>query len=747
MSAATTPRRSTGAGAWRSPVVLALCGFCAGTWVAASAPVPAAVGFGLAVVACGLTMCRWRGRGGPVVVVWAVLGFGLAAFAHGRVAAATVTEPRPFAGVGIVGSDLDGGRQVVRLPIGRVRLLGLQSALPLGARVSIRGMARPPPSDPDLARRLHYSRIGADAVGAVVEVREPPPLLLGWASAVRTRMHEAVTSALGDERGGLLLGLLDGDDTSLSPETVDEFRRGGLSHLLVVSGSNLAFVLGAVGFLLGRLPIGRRPRLVIGAVVLAFYVMVTRAEPSVMRAAAMAATAFTVSWTGRLRDPVRACATAVLALVVLDPFLAASVGFQLSVAATAGILALAGPITERLRGLGVPQPVALAMAVSTAAQAAVSPLLVWHFGRVSAVGLVANTVAVPLAGGLTVAGAALGVAGWFWPAVFSVLALPVGVLARIGSLAARMPGADLEVPRSALLSVLLAGGAAVALVRLWRRGRVRAALAMGAAATVALAVAVGGALTTSPCPGVTFVDVGQGDATLLVGGDGTTVLVDTGRDPAKLDGALRSLGADRVDVLVLTHGDSDHVAATTAILQHRRPGLVIEPSGMNWPSDVSRSVERRIGASGVVVRQVADGDVVTAGDVRLEVLHPELQTPSHKPNDVALVAVADVMGMRVLLSSDATAEVQHRVLGKVGDVDVAKVPHHGSRDQDPRLAAEARAEISVVPVGPNSYGHPSREALDIYGGPDANEYRTDRSGTVQVCATPDQGRLQVRTAR
>lgn len=731
---------------WRSPIVVALAGFVVGCWVAATIPVALPLALALSLGAVAATLGRRGGRP-RVLVVWIVLGFGLAAIAHERVAAATVTATAPFEADGIVGSDLENGSQVVRVPGGRVRVLGLQAALPLGSRVSVRGRARPPPDDADRARRMHYRRIDADVVGAHVTVLRGPPAVLAGANAVRGRLHENATAALGDERGGVLLGLIDGDDSSLSAETVEDFRRGGLSHLLVVSGSNLGFVLGAAAFVLARLPLRRRARLLMSALLVVFYVLVTRAEPSVMRAAAMAGTAFAVAWAGELRDPARAFAAAVLALVVCDPFLAASVGFQLSAAATAGILVLAGPVAARLVRYRVPAPVAAAVGISTAAQVAVAPVLVWQFGRISAVGLVANLVAVPLAGALTVAGAVVALVGWWWAPVYSVLGPPVGLLLRIGSVAARMPGADMEVSRTMLLLAVATVAGGVTLWWLRHSAGVRTVAAAGAVMVLSVSALAWGVGGQAPCAGVAFVDVGQGDATLLVGRDGASVLVDTGRDPARLDRGLRALGARRVDVLVLTHGDADHVAATESVLQRRRPSLVVEPDGLTWPSDTGEQTRRSIEASGVPVRAVHTGDVVTAGDVRLNVLHPDHGTAAEKANDVAVVAVAEVAGLRVLLSSDATAQVQRRVLGRVGDVDVAKVPHHGSRDQDRGLAAEAHAEVTVVPVGANSYGHPTREALALYGGPGVSEYRTDESGTVDVCAGARHGDYGVSTAR
>jgi len=732
----------------RHLLVWALAGFLAGTWAAASVEVVFAAAFVCAGLGA-LLACFVRPRA-LVFASWLVFGFGLAAANHAMVESAAVAHPGRFDAVGIVGSDLDAGAQVLRVRGGRVRLVGLHEALPLGATMHVRGGMRPLQGDDAMRRRSHYGRLDAEVHVASTTTERGPPPLLAMANAARSRLQEAVAAGLGGDRAGLLLGLLIGDDASLSDSVVEDFRRGGLSHLLVVSGSNLGFVMGAVAFVTMRLPLGRRTRIAVAAAVLVLYVLVTRAEPSVLRATAMTATALALAWVGAPGDRVGACAAAVLALVVCDPFLAASVGFQLSAAATVGILVLAPALAERLR-TRLPQRLSTALALTTAAQIGVTPLLVWHFQRASAVGVLTNLVAVPLAGVVTVAGAVLAAPAVAWQSAFAPLGPLLGALLRVGHLSAGLPGADLAMPRWTLLAAGLASAAAVVAVRISSRRRTARSPATSGwcglkrwhklavavlVLTAATAVPVVNRLTTAAlCDGVTFLDVGQGDATLLHAQDGTTVLVDTGPSQSRLDDQLRRYGVDSVDLLVLTHGDADHVGGVGAVAGRRRVSTVVEPVGITWPSEKSRSARDRLAANGVSARAVTAGEDVSVGDVRLHVLHPFPGTVATKANDVAIVAVAEVAGLRVLLTADADAEVQRRVLHHVGDVDVAKVPHHGSRDQEPDLPREARAEVSVVPVGPNNYGHPTTEALRMWGGPGSREYRNDVDGTVEVCAS------------
>ena len=188
-------------------------------------------------------------------------------------------------------------------------------------------------------------------------------------------------------------GLVVGDDQDQPPAMVERFRASGLAHLTAVSGQNVAFVLAAAGPLLRRSRPLSRWMLTLGLI--GWFVLLTRAEPSVMRAGTMAALSATAFLLGRQREPVRLLALAVAGLLLLDPLLAWSVGFWLSVGATAGVTAIGPWLAPRLGALG---PLALPVAVTVGAQLGVALPSLLVFGRLSLVGTVANLVAVPVAG-------------------------------------------------------------------------------------------------------------------------------------------------------------------------------------------------------------------------------------------------------------------------------------------------------------------------------------------------------------
>lgn len=237
-----------------------------------------------------------------------------------------------------------------------------------------------------------------------------PPTVLGPPSAiqraaehVRARLRAAVGRLPPDQRG-VLPGMVVGDTSRLAPELADDFQTAGLTHLLVVSGANLAIVIGAVLGLCRFAGLGHRRAPPVAVLAVFAFVVVARPEPSVLRATVMGLIGLLALFTGRRRQGIPALAAAVLLLVLIDPELARSYGFALSVLATAGLLVLAPPWRDRL-ARRLPGPLADALAVAAAAQVAVAPVLVMLSGEIGVLAVVANLLAAPAVAPATLLGA------------------------------------------------------------------------------------------------------------------------------------------------------------------------------------------------------------------------------------------------------------------------------------------------------------------------------------------------------
>jgi competence protein ComEC len=279
-------------------------------------------------------------------------------------------------------------------------------------------------------------RLDADRAGRVAWQHVVGDFRLDWASdvhrggpvarasnRVRTTIERAAT-ALPEPDGALYRGLVIGDDRDQPRDMIERFRRSGLSHLTAVSGQNVAFLLAACGPLLSRMrPL---PRWVSTVVLIAWFVALTRFEPSILRAGVMAGLSATAFATGRERSPVRILALAVIVLLLIDPLLAWSIGFWLSVGATAGVCTLGPWLGERLSPFG---PLALPLGITLGAQAGVVLPSVLVFGRLPLVSVVTNLLAVPVAGFVMLYGLPAGLVAGSVPAVAPVAMFP----ARIGT--------------------------------------------------------------------------------------------------------------------------------------------------------------------------------------------------------------------------------------------------------------------------------------------------------------------------
>lgn len=386
------------------------------------------------------------------------------------------------------------------------------------------------------------------------------------ANSVRRTIESGAVS-LGRQRQSLLAGLVYGDDRTQSAVVAADFAGSGLTHLLAVSGSNVAFVIVIAGPLLRRF--GFRGRFIATLIVLFVFATMTRYEPSVMRASTMAAVAAWAVVRGRPAASVRVLALALIALVVIDPAIARSLGFQLSLAASAGIVTAARPIASVVPG---PRPFADAVGVTTAAQLAVSPLIVVAFGDLPVAALPANLLAGPMAGPVMMWGLT---AGW----VAGIVGDPVaGGVHRVTGVGLDWIGwtaqwsADLKLGHLGAVHLLALVLAVAALLWAHRRPgrRVRSA------ASLVIAVAL-------IHPGVALATAGDLDAELGSGArlwrsGSHVILVGGGAGADDLLAGLRRHGVDRVDLLVLSSGGYADWDRLRSLTERVHVGEVVAPS-------------------------------------------------------------------------------------------------------------------------------------------------------------------------
>lgn len=585
-------------------------------------------------------------------------------------------------------------------------------------------------------------------------VESPPPWHLDWANGLRARFLAQARGLPGDG-GDLLAGLAIGDTTDVGGTLDQAMKSSSLSHLTAVSGANCAIVIGLVMVAGAAVGIPRWARVAASLAVLVGFVVLVTPEPSVLRAAVMASLVLATLARGRPVRGIPVLALATIVLLAFDPWLARSYGFVLSVLATAGLLLLAGPLARVLERW-LPRWLAIVIAVPFAAQLACQPVIILLSATLPTYGVVANVLAAPAAPIATVVGLAACVLLVLIPPLGALLCqlawLPSAWIAAVAQFFASAPAAQLPWPPGAVGALLLASGTVLAVFAVL--GRRWAVVALAVAGAVYLGLAGGGRIaqvTGRPDWQIAACDIGQGDA-VFVRSRGELALVDTGPDPALMRRCMTELGIGRVDLLVLTHYDLDHVGGAGALVG-KVDRVFVGPS--SDPEDDRLRAD--LVAGGAHVEQVSRGPTGLLGDLRWEVLWPPSRMGSLEPGNPASVTLEfQPVGecasgcLSSIFLGDLGEDAQNRLLaaGPVGTVDVVKVAHHGSRDQSERLYERLHATVGVIGVGAdNGYGHPTDDLLQILARAGTIPERTDLSGLILLAPGAEPGTVRVWSER
>jgi competence protein ComEC len=734
----------------------------------------------------GLTRTTlWRPRlvalaiGMTTIVFRAVLVPGAAALNDGpegpgpwRMVVETVGSPREGHQVGTL-RTIEGAAAQFRLAVTMPRYPEVEP----GDIVEVEGRTRPRPDSPYgayLERLDAWGTLDARSLILVERPSDPATRL----EHLRRDAGDTLTRVLPEPEAGLAAGILIGLRDRVDRDVSAAFTTAGVSHVVAISGWNIAIVAAAIAAISGRL--GRRRRTVVTAVAITAYIAFAGASPSVLRAGAMAGVVLFARESGRAGRAAAALCWAAALLLMTDPRLIQDAGFQLSSLATAGLIAWATPLTERLdrwSGGHMPRWLSESLGVSLAAQAATLPVVLASFGRLALIAPVVNLVVVPLvapamaAGLLAMAGGALesiGLPDWVGAMVAAPGWVALRLIIGIVDAAASMPFASVQVVQPVGVAFGVGSGMLILASTAFRPrsrsldrpsadahrpSRHRSLAIRVASAGLVVSVAVAGAVAVTRPPGVarvTVLDVGQGDAILVEGSHGGRLLVDGGPDPDRL---LVQLDRHippwdrRLDAVILTHPHEDHVAGLALLLERYRVERVLEP-GMRGPGPGYAAWLARLSRPGAPPHlAIAAGDRLAVDEIALRVLWPiRGQVPAAPPdtgtgiNNVSVVLLGAVGDRRFLLAGDVEQDIDPSLLAAgLPRLDLLKVAHHGSRTATTEPFVEAvRPRIAIASAGAgNPYGHPARSTLERLAAVGARVYRTDRDGTVAVAFDPE----------
>jgi competence protein ComEC len=588
----------------------------------------------------------------------------------------------------------------------------------------------------------------------------PPPWYLDLTNGLRAGLAADARSLPG-LGGELLPGLAIGDTGAVSPSLNLAMKTSSLSHLTAVSGANCAVIIGLI-LLVGR-AFGLRRGLRIGlalAVLVGFVILVTP-QPSVVRSAIMAALVLGALASGRPLAGLPVVGITVLTMLTLDPWIATDFGFALSVLATAGLMAFAGPLARRMQRW-LPRWLAMLIAVPLAAQLACQPVLLLLNPSLPLYGILANTLAEPASPAATVLGLLACVALPILPGLGQALAwlgwIPAAWIADVATFFAGLPGARIPWPSGWVGVLVLSVGIVLLLIlvlgRLPGRGRVILGGALVLSIVAPLAVTglsnVVGRLGRPADWQIADCNIGQGDA-MLVRSAGQVALMDTGPSEPLLKMCLDELGITRITLLVLSHYDLDHVAGTPVVDSMTDRALIGPSTGK--PRDLS--IIQGLLDGGTRVDRVSEGLTGTLGDLRWSVLWPPSPLPDGvlPGNEACVTVLFEPVGrclggcLSSMFVGDLDQKAQNLMLAAnpaLPRLDVIEVAHHGSADQSPALYQRVDASVGLIGVGLNNkYGHPTQHLLNILGSVGTLPARTDTEGLVLLSSGPTPGSVAV----
>jgi len=568
--------------------------------------------------------------------------------------------------------------------------------------------------------------------------------------SLRKRITNTVKMCLPKEQAALLSGMLIGYTEDMSDEVANAFSDAGLSHLTAVSGMNIAFIVFPLVFLFKKMHLSQKISNIITIGILILFLFITGFSPSVARAVIMAVIILVGQLLKRETEIFTSISFALILLLIYNPYTLFDIGFQLSFAATLSLVLFYKYIKSKLDFKFLPSLVSDVLAATISAQLGVVLISAMYFNKISIISLISNLLVVPLVEVLTILGIVMVLVGQIAiiPAEFLGLVCNtfLSFILYVAKISSQIPFAVVKIATPSIPFLMIYYIAI--LYFFWIRPTFEIKLKPKYyALALSLILIIFSSMYFLPKDmRLVFIDVGQGDSQLVVTSSGKAMLIDGGGFASMTDLTrnmgdytvvpfLYDYGITKLDLVVSTHGDDDHLQGLLTVFKEIKVDNLIIPYNMDL--EPYRSLLELAGKQNTATRACKAGDIIKLdNDTNIKVLNPieGIKYNKSPENNGAIVFKLNYKDVNILFTGDIEKEAEKILLDNNADLkaDILKVSHHGSKTSTTEEFLNATdPKIAVISVGKNNnFGHPAESVIERLQNKSVKILRTDIHGTI-----------------
>lgn len=559
---------------------------------------------------------------------------------------------------------------------------------------------------------------------------------------IQKYIRDTINGTLTDEEGNLLLAILLGDKDKLSEDIQESFNTSNLSHMLAVSGAHVSYIILGLTYVLQNSIIGKKNGKIVCIIFLLAFMAITNFTPSVTRACIMAILTLFSSIIYRKSDVYTNISVAALITLIFNPYGLLDLGFQLSYGGTIGIIIFIKRIQEKKSNSKVINYIKQMALVSIYANIIIIPIMMYHFNTVSFTFIISNIMASPILGIIVITGFLFIIASITVKPLTRLIAIfikPIlSILIKISQICSKLPFSNILVVTPYMFNVISYYAIILYCIKSKKNNKCKIIICL-----LIVLILINFIIYIFPQKlRIFFIDVGQGDSTLIITPDKKTVLIDGGGSDSFDVGekVLLPYLLDRrilkIDYVLISHFDTDHATGVAQILGKIDVSSIILTRQLE-ENDIYRHILSIAKEKKIKLIYVKEGDVLKIGGIKISIIHPENKLMINNPmNNNSIVCKVEYNSFSMLLTGDIEMEAEELILRKNINLkaDVLKVAHHGSKTSTTGEFLKAiNPKVALIGVGKNNnFGHPSNEVIQRLKENGTRIYRTDENGEISI---------------